>query len=321
MKVKRYAPRLGQYLLLVFGCSLLAFTFSALLTSRILNRVMVAEVPDIAGKTVEAARGALRLKHLSMDIAEFRFDAHMPLNQIISQDPKPGQTVKNGRLVRVVVSRGSQTVKVPDVRGLPLRDGSLALGEKGVATGRVSLWYSAEAAKNTILDQLPAAGDYLAQGSRVDLLVSLGPRPVRWVMPALRGLAFAEAGRILKFLKLNLQTLRRTANDELPPNTVAEQRPAPGERVEGGQAVSLLVTTSPVEGQVPGRYLTIRYRLPAGKSSLRLKLMLKDDTGVREIHNDMERPQSTVAVPVTVHGAQASVTIFVNGQIMEVRPL
>jgi serine/threonine-protein kinase len=321
MSPKRGAPRPGQFLFLVFSLSFLLFVLSALITSRILNRVMVAEVPDITGKTVEAARGSLRLKHLSMDIAEFRFDAHMPLNQIISQDPKPGQTVKNGRMVRVVVSRGSQTVKLPDVCGLALRDASLALSEKSITTGRVSLWYTAEAPKNTVLDQNPAAGQYLAQSSRVDLLVSLGPRPVRWVMPGLKGMEFGEASRILKFLKLNLQTLRRTTDDSLAPNTVVEQRPTSGERVESGQAASLLVTQSPNDAQNPGRYVTIRYRLPAGKSSLRLKLMLKDETGQHEIHNAMERPLATVEVPVTVHGPNASVTILVNGQVMEERPL
>ena len=99
-----------------------------------------------------------------------------------------------------------------------------------------------------------------------------------------------------------------------------EQRPAAGERVEGGQAASLLVTQSPQDAQNPGRYLTIRYRLPAGKSSQRLKFMLKDDTGQHEIHNAMERPQTNVEVPVTVHG-KANVTISVNGQVMEERPL
>ncbi|NTV52746.1 MAG: PASTA domain-containing protein, partial [Candidatus Firestonebacteria bacterium] len=285
MKSKPRSPLLGRYLLMVFGLSFMVFVLSALLTSRILNRVMVAEVPDITGKSVEAARGALRLKHLSMDIAEFRFDAHMQLNQIISQDPKPGQTVKSGRMVRVVVSRGSQTVKLPALTGLTLRDAGLALSEKGVSAGKVSLWYNAEAPKNTVLDQVPAAGQYLPQGSRVDLLVSLGSRPVRWVMPALKGLEFGEVNRIIKFLKLNLQTLRRKPDSTLPANTVVEQRPAAGERVEGGQAVSLLLTQGTQDVQKPGRYVTIRYRLPAGKSSQRLKMILKDDTGLHEIHN------------------------------------
>jgi serine/threonine-protein kinase len=318
---KLHPPRPGQFWLLVGGVSLLVFVLSALITSRILNRIMVAEVPDIVGKSVEAARGSLRLKHLSMDIAEFRFDAHMPLNQIISQDPKAGQTVKNGRLVRVVVSRGSQAVKVPALVGQDLRASGLMLDAKGISIGRVSLWYTSEAPKNTILEQIPAAGDYLAQGAHVDLLVSLGPRPVRWVMPSFKGLEFNEASRILKFLKLNLQALRRTNDSSLSPNTVVEQRPAAGERVENGQPVSLLVTQNPNEAENPGRYVTVRYRLPAGKSSLRLKMMLKDDNGLHEIHNAMERPQTTVQVPVTVHGSKASVTILVNDQIMEERAL
>jgi serine/threonine-protein kinase len=320
-KPRARAPHLGRYLLLVFSISLLAFIFSTLITSRILNRVMVAEVPEITGKSVEAARGALRLKHLSMDIAEFRFDAHVPLNQIIAQDPKPGQTVKSGRMVKVIVSRGSQTVKLPAVIGLPVHEAGQQLSKKGILTGRVSQWYTDDAPKNIILDQWPAADQYIAQNSRVDLLVSAGPLPVRWVMPNLKGMTFNEVTRLFKFTGLNLQTLKRQTNDRYAANTVLEQKPAPGERVEPDQAASVLITQKSGNAENPGRYVTIRYKLPAAKSAARLKLMLKDDLGVREIHNAMERPNAEINIPATVHGDKAGVTIMLNGLVVEERAL
>ncbi len=321
MKHKARAPHLGRYLLLVFSSSLLVFILSTLITTRILNRLMVAEVPEVTGKSVEAARAALRLKHLSLDIAEFRFDAHVPLNQVIAQDPKPGQTVKSGRMVRVIVSRGSQTIKLLSLVGLTARDASQQLMKKGINTGKVSLWYNDEAPKNIVLDQWPAADQYIPQGSRVDLLISAGAKPVQWIMPDVRGASFNEVTALFKFLGLNIQTLKRKLTDRYTPNTVLEQKPSAGERAETDQATSLLIAQRSATDADPGRYLTIRVSIPAAKGAQRVKLILKDELGAREIHNAMERPQTEIAVPVTVHGTNASVNILINGQVVEERKL
>ena len=50
-------------------------------------------------------------------------------------------------------------------------------------------------------------------------------------------------------------------------------------------------------------------------------MMLKDDSGQREVHNAMERAGAEVIVPVMVHGPKGVLTIFLNGQVMEERSL
>lgn len=321
MQPKLTTPHFGRYLLLVFCISIIFFFFSTLITMRILNRVMVAEVPDITGKSVEAARGILRLKRLSLDITEFRFDTHVALNQIITQDPKPGQTVKNGRMVSVIVSRGVQTTKLPSLLGLSIHEASEQLSNKNLLIGQVTQWHTSTSIKNSILDQWPLAEQYIAQNSKIDLLISAGPHALRWIMPNFKGMPFNKVTTLIKFMGLNLQALKRINNNHYPANTVVEQKPVSGEQIESDQVVSLLITQKSDVTDNPGRYVAIRFKLPVLKSTARLKMVLEDDFGVREIYNAMERPKTEITVPATVHGAKASVTIMLNGQVMEVRSL
>jgi eukaryotic-like serine/threonine-protein kinase len=323
MKTSAAHRQSTRFLMWVLIASALTFLLSTLVTMRILNRIMVAEVPDICGKSVETARASLKLKHLTMDISEFRFDAHVPLNQIISQDPKPGQTVKNGRLVRVVVSRGSQTVKVPELIGIPLQNASRLLDPKGILLGKISQVYSDTASKNRVMDQWPLGGEYITQGGRVHLLVSAGPRPATWVCPEVRGLDANQAVRIFKFLGLHLQSLKRQNNDHVPSGTVLRQTPVAGTRISSQETFSLLVSQGLDSPNSPGRYIRFHYRLPQGKDKtlMRLKIVLKDQSGVREVYNAMERPGMEINLPLTLHGEPGSVVIILNGQTLEERRL
>ncbi len=311
----------GRFFLILLLAMLLAFALSLLTTTRLLRQVMVVEVPDLTGQTMEAARSRLRAQRLAIDISEFRFDLRIPANQIITQDPAAGQKVKTGRVVRVVVSRGSQTVKVPEVLGLNLTEAGLALGRKGLNPGKSTRLYSPEAPKNAVLDQWPAPDQYLNQGGRVDLLVSLGPRPVRWLMPALAGWPLAEATRLLGQLGLDLQSIQRRVDDQRPSGAVLEQTPPAGERVEAHDVAGLVIASGSTDSPLAGRYVTVKFRVPPGSAELRIKMSVRDESGLHQVYNDMERPNAELAVPFTVYGSPATVTISVNGNVVEERQL
>jgi len=311
----------GKFILLLIIFSLLAFVVSTLTTTRILRRVSVVEVPDLAGKSVETARSMLRVSRLSLDIVEFRFDQRLPANQIITQDPPPNNSVKSGRIVRVVVSRGSQAINLPDLTGASLREASVSLGKKSLNPGRISLLYTNAAPKNTILAQWPMAGEYGNQGSRVNLLASAGPRPQRWVLPDFKGMMLPEATRVLKHIGLELQDIRRQVDDGQNSDTILGHKPAAGELVGYGSRVSLLVSRRSADRKADHRLVNIKYHVPTGDLQVRVKMVVLDDNGRREIYNAMERPNADVILRTTLQGSKATLNIFINGSLIEERSL
>ncbi len=313
--------RWTTYLFILLCLSLFCFTLSSLITTRLLKRVSIVKVPALRHKSVESARSILRIKRLRIEIAEFRFDRRIPLNSIIAQVPAADQSVKSGRTIQIVVSRGSPAVKIPDISGLELRKASLTLGEKGLNIGRTTRIFDIQSPKNTILDHTPAAGDYANRGSSVNLLVSQGPRPTWYIMPKLKGWNIDDATRMLNHIGIELREIKRRQDDNRPSGTILEQTPKPGERVQANDPAGLTVSIQSADQQQTTRLATVKYRVPPANMEVRIKMVARDDTGLHEIYNAMEKPHSEFTIRRIIHGSQAILYIYINGKLHEERQL
>jgi hypothetical protein len=63
-------------------------------------------VPNVKGKTVPAARTALRRRRCALGRVDRAYSARMKKNRVISQSRRPGARLRRGARVNVVVSRG-----------------------------------------------------------------------------------------------------------------------------------------------------------------------------------------------------------------------
>ena len=108
----------------------------------------------MTGKTSDAAMATLEDKNLTVS-REFEFSNDVPAGQVIRQDPKSGSTVKEGTKVTIYVSQGSESVKVPDVRGKSEADAKAALSEFAVTT---TTEHSDSVASGNVISQSIDAG-------------------------------------------------------------------------------------------------------------------------------------------------------------------
>jgi eukaryotic-like serine/threonine-protein kinase len=314
-------PKQMQFLILLVSLSLLMFLTSTLATTRFLRRVMVVDVPDVYGKTLEAARTTFRMKRLSCEISEFRFDQRMPMNQILSQDPPAGTTVKTGRTIRVVISRGSPLVNVPDLTNLTLREANVLLSQKGLHLGRVSEFFSDMAPKSQVLHQWPTVEQATNQGGRVDILISAGPSSQRLVMPQLQGLSFTQVAKLFQTLGMDIKNVKKRFSPSEPLDSILEQTPHPNSALDHDTNISLVVNRSGKDSTLQRRFVMISFHVPDDTSEVRVKLILNDELGTHEIYNAMEKPGRTLEVRSAVLGINATVSIQVNGKPVEERTL
>ena len=134
------------------------------------------DVPDVTGKTAEAAMATLEDKNLTVS-REFEFSNAVPSGQVIRQDPKAGKTVKEGTKVTIYVSQGTESIKVTDVRGKSEADAKAALSDFDVTT---TTEHSDTVAEGNVISQSISGGQYAEKGASITIVVSSGPEKISY---------------------------------------------------------------------------------------------------------------------------------------------
>jgi serine/threonine-protein kinase len=152
--------------LLVLGLVSGHFTFQFLSHSK------TTETPNLLGKSAMEANDIARSKGLYLRIEGDDFDASVPQGGILRQDIPPGNKVKEGREIRVLLSRGPRFQYAPDVVGQTVESAQTLLAQKGIRIGKVVYVHSTKEAKDTIMAQRPDPNE--KGGEVFSVLVSLG---------------------------------------------------------------------------------------------------------------------------------------------------
>lgn len=132
-------------------------------------------VPDVVGTLEAEARTAILAAKLTVGVVTSQFSGTVPSGRVISQAPPASSTVNEGSAVSVVVSLGTAPqVAVPNVVGQPQATAQSTLMAAGLQVGTVSSTRHPTVPAGQVISQEPVAGTQVAQGSVVNLLVSLG---------------------------------------------------------------------------------------------------------------------------------------------------
>ncbi|MBS1848338.1 MAG: PASTA domain-containing protein, partial [Actinobacteria bacterium] len=124
-------------------------------------------VPSVSGMSPERAEAALRSIGLVPVVVE-RFDTKVDTGGLIGVEPAPGASVPRGASVQVVVSKGL-LVAVPSLSGITTVSGAIsALQSVGLVAN--SLEGSGSLSGRPVAFN-PPAGQLVAKGSRVDIVV------------------------------------------------------------------------------------------------------------------------------------------------------
>jgi serine/threonine-protein kinase len=201
----------------------------------------VVIVPDLVGKDVVYALELLTDLGLNTKVSGYEYRADLPKNHVAYQDPKPGAEVKKDRDIRIVVSKGPQTVVVPNLVGIGQREANIIVEENGLAQGVVSETFDKGSQKGQVISQVPMPGQWVKRGDPIDLLVSLGARPQRFKMPRLDGLSPEDAIGLLERFRLNLGQIRYVQRNDVPLDVVVAQNPRSGYPVNSVELVHITV--------------------------------------------------------------------------------
>jgi serine/threonine-protein kinase len=198
-------------------------------------------VPNVVGMTQEEAFTRLEDADFDPQIADTSFGVSLPPGRIFLQKPEANKIVKDGRTIFLFLSGGDQIISVPSLKGKSVRDARFSLERLGLKLGKIDEIPSTQP-KDMIFDQQFAEGTRLKKGQSVGISVSIGKGFGDIVVPDLIGKSLTEAKQILTDSSLVIGKVNFQISGTLLPNTVLDQYPAPGNKLNSGNTVDLFIT-------------------------------------------------------------------------------
>ncbi len=203
------------------------------------------DVPKVTGMQLSEARD--RLDKAGFDNVDVERERSLAkLDQVLRQDPDPGEQAARDDAIVLVVSDGPGEVRIPDVAGFTRAQ---AIRELRKADLRVNV----DERPSESVDPGLAIGTSPAQGTSVDrrstvrLLVSSGPAAVE--VPNVVGLSLDSATKRLDDLGIGYR-VKREESDQ-PEDEVIAQDPGAGTSLEPGGRVELTVAEPAEQVSVP----------------------------------------------------------------------
>jgi len=133
-------------------------------------------VPDVSGLQSDAALTRLAALGLTMVVAEEQYSVDVPRGNIIRLvAPYARKRVREGRQVRVIVSKGIRKVRVPDIHDLTVEEAKKELQKAHLrAAQRIEERRHEIAPKGHVIHQRPEVGAVVPEGTEVELVCSKG---------------------------------------------------------------------------------------------------------------------------------------------------
>jgi serine/threonine-protein kinase len=208
-----------------------------------MDRGMVV-VPSITREPWEQARQDLFNIGLRLQISARQYDEKVPRDHIISQQPLPGENVKKGRLVTVVVSKGSEIGVVPNVMNLTERKAVIELKKAGFIVGKSKRDFFDDFAKDVVAGISPKEGTVISREMPLEMVVSDGPKPTNANAPNLIGESLLTAKEKIEKSGLKLGKIEYKSNPSVSPGTVISQSVPPESSVALESVINIVVSVA-----------------------------------------------------------------------------
>ena len=201
----------------------------------------LVKVPNVVGLTPADAQAALIQAGLVLGEQAQAFSATVAKGKIFAQDPAADTQASKGAPVNVQVSRGAETVSVPDVTNLTSDAASTKLSQAGFKVSVTNVTSTTDP-EGIVKSQSPAAGDLAAKGSTVT--ISVTKRPASVVIQNVVGQTQAAATSTLQAQGFVVSVIDQPST---PANVgkVISQNPSAGTPADSGSAVSITVGRAP----------------------------------------------------------------------------
>ncbi len=198
-------------------------------------------VPSVVGLTHSTAATTITTAGLALGVVIEEYSATVPSGLVIAQLPAAGGSVPFGSAIALTISKGPQTVSVPDVVGMTQAVAQTTIVDADLIAGTVTRQCSNTVSTGLVISQTPLAGHQAPSGSAVALTVSTGLCPA--TVPDVVGLPQSAASTAIIGAGLTMGTLTQQCSNTISAGSVISQTPLASQQVLSGSTVALTVST------------------------------------------------------------------------------
>lgn len=240
-------------------------------------------VPEYRYRHQLEAERVLLSRGLRMRVMREVYDTKKPTGTVISGEKRPGETVRQGRYVGVVVSRGPEPIRMYDFSELTLQQARQVVMRDGLRLGQVTEQYQDRVPPGYICGQYPEPGESFRRSEPINLIVSRGPQP----------------------------SSETHGPAQLPP--LPEVTPASEDQPS---------FTTPVEVPdvtLVSRAVQVRVVIPSNGSKQEVRVLVRDANGEETVYRRTHSPGELVDETIQVtrqQGTTALIRIYVGGSLL-----
>ena len=165
-------------------------------------------VPNLAGLTLEEVADVTAARQLRYEVVDSVYSSEMPRGTVLKQNPVGNSKVKKNRNIFLTMNAvNPETVTMPRLVGLSIRQARLALQNTGLELGEIE--YRPDYAINNVLQQMHndsviTEGTEITKGSVIDLVLGMGLSNETTRVPDLVGLRLEPASEMIADYYLNI---------------------------------------------------------------------------------------------------------------------
>jgi beta-lactam-binding protein with PASTA domain len=304
-----------------FAAALAFFTGVAVWFGHSIKDFLVPTAPQLVAPTLtgqterDAVEEAKQLRLHAVVVEREPSDSY-PKDVVMSQEPKPGIAVRQGRQMSLVVSQGVQIFAMPDMRYESMREVRLDLSHYRLQAGKIRVVPNDDVPANHVVAQDPLPLTSVRVGTTVNLEISKGPPSVVRVSRFV-GMSIDRARTLATRNRIHLGQIVWTPFGRYGPphGEVVRQVPGPDSRIDAFDRVSLQVSAGPREAGYLIRQFHATVSIPESNGPKRVRVQLHDQTGTWNAFESYAQPRQKFDFNLTVVGT-AELDMYVNNELL-----
>lgn len=244
---KPKSNRVKYTIFAIIAALLVTSLFSMLAISYIKDYLTVkeVEVPNLIGLDENTAKDTVENLGLEFKVKDRIFNEEFLEGQIINQNIKSGEKLKEGFPIEVIISTGEKFIIVPDLLSKYSNETAVIINESGLTEGDVSYEFSETIPWGLVISQSPEAGTRLKEGDKISYVLSKGPEVEYIIMPDLIGKSVTEATQLILLKSFFTGDITYNNSEEFAKDLIIFQSYPAGTEVEKGTKINLVVSEGP----------------------------------------------------------------------------
>lgn len=286
-------------------------------TRMVVKSAESVSLEDLTGRDAGEAAIWLAARGLRAEIAHFEDNEQAEPLTVVFHEPPAGEELRDGMVVRLVISRGARSVPVPDVRGIYAGQARLILERNGLATGEAVAIHDASPL-GTVLASSPAANAPVSAGAVIRLLTSKGPKPRAWVAPDVTWSLFDDVETLAASMGVEVEIGQRMRATDEPEGIVLEQFPPAGTRLVEGEPLRVTVNGDVGRPAVQGAatIAALSIQVPKGFAMKTLTIRITRAGWIRTLYEEPVFPGERVRVAAAVMPGDRAVATLDGKEVL-----